>query len=62
MKGRPFFFLFATIAVFCLSAHAEERSELSADELSRLAPIAEGIRRASSFTLYEGLPHPVWDR
>jgi hypothetical protein len=31
--------------------------ELTAKDLSQFTPISEGIRRASSLTLYEGLPH-----
>ena len=32
---------------------------LTAEELSQFTPISEGIRRASSLTLFEGLPHPM---
>ena len=34
---------------------------LTVEELSQFTPISEGIRRASSLTLFEGLPHPMWE-
>ena len=34
---------------------------LSDEELYEFTPISEGVRRASSLTLFEGLPHPMWE-
>lgn len=34
---------------------------LTTEELSQFTPISEGVRRASSLTLFEGLPHQNWD-
>lgn len=30
-------------------------------DLARFKPVSVGIRRATALTLYEGLPHPVWE-
>jgi hypothetical protein len=49
--------------MFCAVSHAsyDSDSELISNDLIHFTPIAEGVRRASSLTLYEGLPHPTWE-
>src|SRR5215472_17236637 len=37
------------------------RIALNANDTSAFTPISQSVARASSLTLYEGLPHPVWD-
>ena len=53
--------VFATCAVLLTAGYAVDRPGLTAKDLLQFTPISEGIRRASSVTLYEGLPHQTWE-
>ena len=61
MNRRFLLTLFAMCAVLLSAGNAAVRPELTAEDLSQFTPISEGIRRASSLTLYEGLPHQMWE-
>ena len=61
MNRRFFFSLLGACTILHGASHAEVRSDLTAKDLSQFTPIAEGIRRASSLNLYEGLPHQGWE-
>ena len=39
----------------------DHRWDLTASDLAEFRPVSAGVTRASSLTLYEGLPHPVWE-
>jgi len=41
---------------------AWERPALTEKDLSVFNPITEGVRHAATLVLYEGLPHPVWEK
>jgi hypothetical protein len=56
MKRGLLVILFSVIASVPFSGRAGEPLELTA-----FAPIADATRRATSLTLYEGLPHPAWE-
>jgi hypothetical protein len=40
----------------------DPRLGLTADDLSGFRPISDGVARASSLRLYEGLPHQMWEK
>ncbi len=52
------------MAMLALLSHvtiAGERVDFSPRDRAQLQSIADGIGRASTFTLHEGLPHPMWE-
>jgi len=61
MNRQFFLSLLGAFALFQTTSRAEDIPKLTAKDLSQFTPISEGIKRAATLTLYEGLPHQHWE-
>lgn len=59
--NRRSFLLLGASALLHRTTRAAVRADLSAKDLTVFNPISKGIQRASALTLYEGLPHQMWE-
>jgi hypothetical protein len=61
---RLLFALLAAFAALCAAAAAADLDKPDTPEnfVKNLKPLVEGIAKARSVTLYEGLPHPLFER
>jgi hypothetical protein len=59
MNRRFFLASLSACAVLPRASGAADFPELSANELVEFTPISQGVSRASTLILYEGLPHPL---
>jgi len=61
MNRRFFLANLSVCAVLPRASDGADSSGLSASELVEFTPLSQGVSRASTLTLYEGLPHPDWE-
>ena len=62
MNGRLGLLFLTACALLQSAGCSGDRAGFTAKDRSQFAPISKGINRASSFKLYEGLPHQGWER
>jgi hypothetical protein len=49
-------------SIFCALVSIAQAAPLTADDLTHFEPISAGIREAADVTLFEGLPHQLFER